>query len=114
MKMIRHDYKFMQTVLVLRPIFVQSSHEQLGGAGGLEQGAASPGCGCNKECPFRSDDIKRARVTGNPAAKAAPICVLFAAWLKPRPDTNRPVIGRLHTKHHEAIILRRSILRQII
>ena len=57
MKMIRHDYKFMQTVLVLRPIFVQSSHEQLGGAGGLEQGAASPGCGCNKECPFRSDDI---------------------------------------------------------
>jgi len=36
MEMIRHDYKFMQTVLVLRPIFVQSSHEQLGGAGGLE------------------------------------------------------------------------------
>jgi hypothetical protein len=52
MKMIRNDNKLMQAVPALRPIFIQSSHKQFDGTGGLQHPAASPSCRSDKECSF--------------------------------------------------------------
>ena len=91
-KMIRHDDKFVQPVLALRPVFVKGPHKEFGGTSRLEDPVTSPRCGSDKERLLSCNHVERVRVTyrnrhRSPAAKAGFLLVQSAAWLKPCPDT---------------------------